>query len=78
MSSFSIRKSHKFVSQHPEPKKNSKKDLSKSLLSEDDYSLFNMSDGSSYSGKKNTNAPVKTKKGGNYIRPTNSAQADYY
>jgi hypothetical protein len=67
--SFRINHSHKFVSQHqtaPAPKEKS------SLLSEEDYDLFNIS--------KESTGPsrVQTKKGGTYISPVKSASSDYF
>ncbi len=75
--SFSIKKSHKFTEQFPNAKE-SNRSSTNDLLSTDDYLLFNLGENPSSGGGFAQAAPAKAKKGGNYIRPVNSAQADYY
>lgn len=69
--SFRIQKSHKFADQFPNDSKKSNADT---ILTSDDYLLFDL-DTKPTSG---ASARAVAHKGGNYIRPVNSAQADYY
>ena len=73
--SFRIQKSHKFADQHPSGKEST--NSTSDLLTSEDYLLFNLGDKPS-GGAKSGGQVAKTRKGGQYIRPVNSAQADYY
>jgi hypothetical protein len=73
--SFKINKAHKFAEQYPKP--SDKKQTPSDLLSSEDYLLFNL-DNTTSGGGSQAAAQPKPRKGGNYIHPTNSAQADYY
>jgi hypothetical protein len=70
--SFRIQHSHKFASQFPEPKESKARD---SLLDKDDYLLFDLD--KSVPSHRNSQK-VKVHKGGNFIHPVSSAQADFY
>jgi len=75
--SFRINKSHKFADQFPNGKDGNKSSSFSDLLTSEDYLLFNLGENSSR-GNSSVGVAAKPKKGGNSIRPVNSAQADYY
>jgi hypothetical protein len=74
--SFKINTAHKLAERYSKPS-TSKKAPSSDLLSSEDYLLFNLPENSA-GGVAAAAAPPKPRKGGNYIRPINGAQADYY
>lgn len=77
--SFSIKKSHKYTDLNPVNKDSSSKLASTSdLLTSDDYMLFDITSDTLSSGSAKAKAPVKPRKGGNYIHSINSAQEDYF
>ena len=72
--SFRIQKSDKFADQFPNSKKSN--GSTDSLLSSEDYLLFNLNSESSMG--KSSSVPAKKKVGGMHIHRVSSAQEDYY
>jgi len=75
--SFKINTAHKLAERYSKPS-TAKKAPSSDLLSSEDYLLFNLPENSAGGSAAAAAAPPKPRKGGNYIRPINGAQADYY